>query len=91
MAFVSSFCMHPSWSLLGDHLSDSAQSTTILVLSAVNHLFIALLVCPSGGVVNLYKNQGNLHIHDSGKKEIQIKREKIYTNSDGCRDIHFGK
>ena len=45
----------------------------------------------SGGVVNLYKNQGNLHIHDSGKKEIQIKREKIYTNSDGCRDIHFGK
>ena len=44
-----------------------------------------------GGVVNLYKNQGNLHIHDSGKKEIQIKREKIYTNSDGCRDIHFGK
>ena len=45
----------------------------------------------NGGVVNLYKNQGNLHIHDSGKKEIQIKREKIYTNSDGCRDIHFGK
>ena len=45
----------------------------------------------TGGVVNLYKNQGNLHIHDSGKKEIQIKREKIYTNSDGCRDIHFGK
>ena len=44
-----------------------------------------------GGVVNLYKNQGNLHIHDSGKKEIQIKREKIYTNSNGCRDIHFGK
>ena len=44
-----------------------------------------------GGVVNLYKNQGNLHIHDSGKKEIQIKREKLYTNSDGCKDIHFGK
>ena len=44
-----------------------------------------------GGVVNLYKNQGNLHIHDSGKKEIQIKREKIYTNSDGCKNIHFGK
>ena len=42
-------------------------------------------------VVNLYKNQGNLHIHDSGKKEIQIKREKIYTNGNGCRDIHFGK
>ena len=48
-------------------------------------------VTAPGGVVNLYKNQGNLHIHDSGKKEIQIKREKIYTNSDGCRDIHFGK
>ena len=44
-----------------------------------------------GGVVNLYKNQGNLHIHVSGKKEIQINREKIFTNSDGCRDIHFGK
>ena len=45
----------------------------------------------TGGVVNLYKNQGNLHIHVSGKKETQINREKIYTNSDGCRDIHFGK
>ena len=49
------------------------------------------LIGKLGGVVNLYKNQNNLHIHDSGKKEIQIKREKIYTNSDGCRDIHFGK
>ena len=49
------------------------------------------MVFSRGGVVNLYKNQGNLHIHDSGKKEIQIKREKIYTNSDGCKDIHFGK
>ena len=60
-------------------------------MKKVQTYYVSIKGHDTGGVVNLYKNRGNLHIHDSGKKEIQIKREKIYTNSDGCRDIHFGK
>ena len=44
-----------------------------------------------GGVVNLYKNQGNLHIHYYGKKDIQTKAEINYTNNHGCQDIQLGK
>ena len=44
-----------------------------------------------GGVVNLYKNQGNLHIHYYGKKDIQITAEINYTNNHGCQDIQLGK
>ena len=44
-----------------------------------------------GGVVNLYKNQGNLHIHYYGKKDIQITAEINYTNNPGCQDIQLGK
>ena len=45
----------------------------------------------AGGVTNLYKNQGNLHIHYYGKKDIQITAEINYTNNPGCQDIQLGK
>ena len=50
-----------------------------------------LLARKLGGVVNLYKNQGNLHIHYYGKKDIQITAEINYTNNHGCQDIQLGK